>query len=266
VIEGAWLRLRPQPETVQVRVSEVRDSREGIERGIELGRRGSARVAALVSPGVARSLGLGDLLCAGSCGVMVCELAGDAAECEGDARWLEDISGAAPLAADAGARLVDALRTRLGARLGPQAMRARIALTPGRVGRVCEPLAAAGAELIVHPSAGLVFAELCWDDDVAQAPRSSGGAGAEDVGEASRCAGDATDAEPVRAASQALERVGEAAREAGGVLVIEEIPSWAKTGRDVLGDAGATLSLMRSVKARFDPKGTLNPGRFVGGL
>ena len=52
----------------------------------------------------------------------------------------------------------------------------------------------------------------------------------------------------------------------GTLEVIEEIPSWAKAGRDVLGDAGDTLSLMRAVKARFDPKGTLNPGRFVGGL
>ncbi|MBW2274460.1 MAG: FAD-binding oxidoreductase, partial [Deltaproteobacteria bacterium] len=186
VIEGAWLRLRPQPEVVMLRVAEIRDSREGIERGIELGRRSSARVAALLSSGIARSLGLGDLLSPGSCGVMVCELAGDAVECEGDARWLEETLGASQLEVGAASRLVGGLRARLGARLGPRALRARIALTPGGVDRVCEPLAAAGAELIVQPSAGLVFAELSWEDDDAEAPPKAS--------EDSKCAGAASEA------------------------------------------------------------------------
>ena len=30
--------------------------------------------------------------------------------------------------------------------------------------------------------------------------------------------------------------------------------------------AGDALPLMRAVKAQFDPKNTLNPGRFVGGI
>lgn len=32
------------------------------------------------------------------------------------------------------------------------------------------------------------------------------------------------------------------------------------------GDPGDALPLMRAIKQRFDPKGTLNPGRFVGGI
>jgi glycolate oxidase FAD binding subunit len=34
----------------------------------------------------------------------------------------------------------------------------------------------------------------------------------------------------------------------------------------VWGDAGSGLSLMRALKAKLDPKNTLNPGRYVGGI
>jgi glycolate oxidase FAD binding subunit len=32
------------------------------------------------------------------------------------------------------------------------------------------------------------------------------------------------------------------------------------------GDAGDALPLMKAVKQQLDPKNTLNPGRFVGGI
>ena len=35
---------------------------------------------------------------------------------------------------------------------------------------------------------------------------------------------------------------------------------------DAWGNAGDALGLMRAVKHQFDPKSTLNPGRFVGGI
>jgi glycolate oxidase FAD binding subunit len=35
---------------------------------------------------------------------------------------------------------------------------------------------------------------------------------------------------------------------------------------DAWGNAGDALPLMRAVKQQFDPKSTLNPGRFVGGI
>jgi glycolate oxidase FAD binding subunit len=40
----------------------------------------------------------------------------------------------------------------------------------------------------------------------------------------------------------------------------------ATRGLDAWGNAGDALPLMREVKRQFDPKSTLNPGRFVGGL
>jgi len=35
---------------------------------------------------------------------------------------------------------------------------------------------------------------------------------------------------------------------------------------DTWGKAGDALGLMKAVKRQFDPRGTLNPGRFVGGI
>ena len=39
-----------------------------------------------------------------------------------------------------------------------------------------------------------------------------------------------------------------------------------KAGLAVWGAAPEGLPLMRALKARFDPRGTLNPGRYVGGI
>jgi glycolate oxidase FAD binding subunit len=35
---------------------------------------------------------------------------------------------------------------------------------------------------------------------------------------------------------------------------------------DAWGNSGDALGLMQAVKRQFDPHGTLNPGRFVGGI
>ena len=52
----------------------------------------------------------------------------------------------------------------------------------------------------------------------------------------------------------------------GGSLVILRCPIEIKSKLDVWGSAGDALPLMKSIKARFDPRGTLNPGRFIGGI
>jgi glycolate oxidase FAD binding subunit len=51
----------------------------------------------------------------------------------------------------------------------------------------------------------------------------------------------------------------------GGSLVISRRPD-AMPQLDAWGSAGDALSLMRAVKQQFDPKSTLNPGRFVGDI
>jgi glycolate oxidase FAD binding subunit len=52
-----------------------------------------------------------------------------------------------------------------------------------------------------------------------------------------------------------------------GYLVVEAAPTSLKRRVDVWGPLEAReLGLMKAVKARFDPKGVMNPGRFVGGI
>jgi glycolate oxidase FAD binding subunit len=52
----------------------------------------------------------------------------------------------------------------------------------------------------------------------------------------------------------------------GGTLLVLEAPPEVKRLVDVWGPVGDALPLMRRVKERFDPAGTMSPGRFVGGI
>jgi glycolate dehydrogenase FAD-binding subunit len=61
--------------------------------------------------------------------------------------------------------------------------------------------------------------------------------------------------EPLRAAAQVEQ----------GSLVVADAPPAIASEVDVWGPSAA-LDVMRGLKARFDPHGTLNPGRFVGGI
>jgi glycolate oxidase FAD binding subunit len=51
----------------------------------------------------------------------------------------------------------------------------------------------------------------------------------------------------------------------GGSLTIAHSPNM-MPALDTWGEAGDALPLMRAVKQQFDPKATLNPGRYVGGI
>ena len=53
---------------------------------------------------------------------------------------------------------------------------------------------------------------------------------------------------------------------AEGHLVVVQGAESLSPGLDAWGDIGASLGVMRALKARFDPAGILNPGRFVGGI
>ncbi|MDZ4278927.1 MAG: FAD-linked oxidase C-terminal domain-containing protein, partial [Dehalococcoidia bacterium] len=63
-----------------------------------------------------------------------------------------------------------------------------------------------------------------------------------------------------------VEEARRAAVQAGGSLVVTSAPVEVKERVDIWGDPGSALPLMRRLKQQFDPNGTLNPGRFVGGL
>ncbi len=64
----------------------------------------------------------------------------------------------------------------------------------------------------------------------------------------------------------ALRRLRAIAREREGTLVIESCPSQLKSQIDVWGEAGDAIGIMRRIKAKLDPTGILNPGRFIGGI
>ena len=71
---------------------------------------------------------------------------------------------------------------------------------------------------------------------------------------------------PVERLVDAIETARRQATETAGSLVAEVAPVAVKERIDVWGDAGDSLALMRRLKQQFDPRGTLNPGRFIGGL
>ena len=52
----------------------------------------------------------------------------------------------------------------------------------------------------------------------------------------------------------------------GGTIVVLSCPLAIKRGLDVWGAPSDAQPLLVRIKQRFDPDGTLNPGRFVGGI
>jgi glycolate oxidase FAD binding subunit len=68
------------------------------------------------------------------------------------------------------------------------------------------------------------------------------------------------------AAAAAIASVRKFLGAAGGSLVLEEAPGGVRAHADPWGPPPAAFELMRALKARLDPDGRLNPGRFVGGI
>jgi len=69
-----------------------------------------------------------------------------------------------------------------------------------------------------------------------------------------------------RLVADQIKRLRKSVVSSGGTLFIEKAPHEVKAEADAWGDAGATLSLMRTLKEAFDPRSLLNPGRFVAGI
>jgi len=65
--------------------------------------------------------------------------------------------------------------------------------------------------------------------------------------------------------SAAVEHLRGELQSRGGSLVAPHRPA-ELSSIDAWGDAGDTVPLMRAVKHQLDPKNTLNPGRFIGGI
>ena len=67
-------------------------------------------------------------------------------------------------------------------------------------------------------------------------------------------------------AAQWFAKLIDEARAHRGHAIVLAAPAHLKRGIDVWGPPPPTLPLMREIKRQFDPKGLLNPGRFVGGI
>jgi glycolate oxidase FAD binding subunit len=118
-------------------------------------------------------------------------------------------------------------------RWSASALTCRCALPPGEVGRACERTETLGSEPLLWAHAtGALF----WSSQADHTSQAG-------------IAGE-------------LRRV---AAQAGGQMVVENRYS-GEDGLEVWGPVGQTLDYMKAIKAQYDPRGTLNPGRFVGGL
>jgi glycolate oxidase FAD binding subunit len=65
---------------------------------------------------------------------------------------------------------------------------------------------------------------------------------------------------------QVVEELREIWTRRGGSVVVREAPPAFKEKVEAWGPLGSRLELTRRVKGKFDPRGILNPGRFVGGI
>lgn len=71
---------------------------------------------------------------------------------------------------------------------------------------------------------------------------------------------------PDRTVIEIVRRLRAEAVAAGGSLFVERAATAVRREADAWGEVGATGAIMRAIKARFDPKSLLNPGRFVSGI
>jgi glycolate oxidase FAD binding subunit len=114
---------------------------------------------------------------------------------------------------------------------GAGEVRFRLAALPSEVETLRSALRAAGASTLLYPARGLVYAHFSASESVFPAQ---------------------------------LAAVAAAARRANGAWRLDAAPLALRSGREVLGDSDATLSLQRAIKRSYDPQHILNPGRGFG--
>lgn len=228
VIEAAWLRLRPLPESSLCLAAALPDGAAGFERALAAARRPSVRVAAHLDRALAAAI---DPVTAREGNVLLLELAGDESLLEADLRELIEETGAH----EVDGVVIERLRGVQGGIFHPGGLRLRLSSLPTRVGEAAEILARDGGAVLAYPARGLLYVRFP--------------------------VGLSNDERAVEAAERSARR---AVAAGGGGFVIEDAPDWAKQGRDVFGDPGPLFPLFRALKHQYDPKGVLNPGRFAG--
>jgi len=231
VIEGAWLRLKPRAERVLGLLAPVADSAAALTACARVARLSSASCAAVVDRSLLGVVAEGARATAGV--ALVIELAGEASLVEREAGWLAAELGAEPGKQD-GARVLRAWHAEPPA---ASFLRVRLSCRRSAFPRTFEILRRAGAGVVAYPESCLLWARFPLDPEADEA-----------------------------AAARPLRAVREALREGAGSALMEALPEWLAQGRDVFGDAPAAPLLLRALKAKFDPSGVLNPGRFAAGI
>ena len=231
VIEGAWLRLKPRAERVLGLLAPGEDTAAALAACRRVARLSSARCVALVDRSLLGALGEGAASRAGI--ALVAELAGAGSVVEREAGWLRAELGAEPGKGD----VLGVLRAWHAEAPSASFLRLRLSCRRSAFARVVEILRRASATVLAYPESSLLWARFPLEPE----------------------ADEASAARPLRAVREAL-------REGEGSVLLEALPEWLARGRDVFGDAPAALPLLRALKAKFDPSGVLNPGRFAAGL
>lgn len=227
VLASAWLRLRPRPEAQAVLAAPLPAGDAATGPALVAARLGSARVAACLDPALAAAALPG----AGPGAHLVVELAGDAGAVAADREALARDTGAEPVPAET----VDRVRA-LQAEPAPEdGLRVRVSSLPTRWAAAAAECRGAGASVLAYPGRGLLFAQWPLADAEGDGP------------------------------DRALAAARHAARVGGGTFRLDAAPARVRAGREVFGDPGEELPLLRALKARFDPRDLLNPGRFAGG-
>ncbi len=164
---------------------------------------------------------------------LVVELAGDEPAVERDAREL----GSELDASEVGGAALEEVRALQGRALEGEGLCFRLTALPSQLDEIFLALRSAGARLVAHPGRNVLHAHFPLDGPDAE----------EYVANAFSC-------------------VAKSAEIGRGGFVLEDAPAWAKRGHDVFAPQEAVLPIARALKERFDPQGTLNPGRFQGFL
>ncbi len=236
VITHAWLRLRPLPEEVRVLAAPLPARPASIETALECARLPGVRATALVAAALAGELEGALPSAEGDGSLLVVELASDEPVVSQTAERLASQHGAVRVAPETIAAVAAlegaAEETRFGASL-----RVRVSARPSRLVAAHAALRAGTAAVVVHPGLGLLQARFALEP----------GDGAVRI-------------------DAALATMREAARAGEGSAVVAAAPVSAREGHDVFGGAAPTFALMQRLKAELDPRGVLNPGRFVGGI
>jgi glycolate oxidase FAD binding subunit len=230
VIESAWLRLRPLPETSLLLSAWIDNADAAFRHAARVAELPAVRALALVDPHLAGRVDAsgpesGQWLA-------VAELGGGEPEVK-RAREGLGLAGAV----EHGPELMARLRAVQNAPPPESGLRFRLVVQPARIAAAAALLARAGAALLSYPGAGFLFAGFPFHE--------------------------AADSNLVDSAWRA---VREAAHAGAGSALLESAPGWAKSAGDVFGEPCEATPLFRALKQQFDPQGILNPGRFAGGL